>query len=135
MQQQYKFGDRVYLYQNRGRFNPSTHYTTGNVHKVTPTVGQMVVMLASGEEIRLNKHGYQIGSNSISPWRLDTCMTFEERVAYIEREQRCRAANHAMVDIASRVQRGNRWDKDKLRAELARLQQCIAEARLLVEAI
>jgi len=130
-----KIGDAISLYQNRGRFTHYTHYTTGNVMKVTPKSGQIVVMLASGNEIRLNRQGIQLGAD-YSEWRLDSC-TPEERAGHIAAEKRRKEANDAVQEIKTRMPQHSRlnWSQEDLRVELAYLQSAIAEARLKVEAM
>lgn len=126
-------GDQVYV-ASPGSWD--TRFNVGTVVKVTPSGLVDVQTYPNGPATRFNTNGYEAG-NAGSKYRkyLDTHMSFEERKALLEREERTKAAMQAISEIKVEERLNWRWGKERMAEEVARLQGLLNAAKAAVDAV
>jgi len=124
---------QVYLARFTGH---DIHYTLGEVVKRTPS-GCVDVKIGDGSPMRFRPDGKLQGASGYHNYQLDEA-TFEERTAYLEKQQRTRAAANSLRDVALEAGKYNpnyRWGKEDLLNEITRLQSLLNTAKEKAEAI
>jgi len=126
-------GDKIYV-ASPGSWD--TRYSVGTVVKVTPSGMIDVQHYTDGPITRFGTNGYENG-NAGSRFRkyLDSHMTFEERKASLEQQERAKAAASEIAKVKVEERVNFRWGKETMMAEVVRLQGLLDAAKAAVEAI
>lgn len=124
-----KVGDDVAV---QGRYG----YSFGKIKTITPSGQVVVTMTISNLDRRFNRHGYETGRDRSSTWACDRLVFNVAGIkTQLEKEKARKAAAHAinMVKPTEIVRDG--WSKESMQGELKVLEERLARAKALVEAL
>ena len=127
-------GEKVYVATN---YAHDVKYYAATVVKTTPSGAFTVKTDYTETLIRFTNNGKAVkepGKFRHDYW-LDTYMTFDERTAFINREERLRAAVSHIRNLTIRNGLNERWGKEGLTEEVNRLQEFLDIAKRLVDSI